>query len=70
MIVSGILHTSLGGLYRESVVSRPWDNWRGISEFNPKYQRNLIEAHRTEIERFLEDGEDLFFPEVVPFCRP
>ena len=64
MIVSGILHTSLGGFAVIRGVAALGELAR-CSEFNPEYQRNLIETHRTEIERFLEDREYLFFPEVV-----
>ena len=64
MIVSGILHTSLGGFTVIRGVA-PLGELARCSEFNPEYQRNLIETHKTEIDRFLEDREYLFFPEVV-----
>jgi hypothetical protein len=35
------------------------------SRFDPAYQRNLIDTHKAEIERFLADRQFLFFPEVV-----
>ena len=35
------------------------------SRHDPQYQRNLIETHREEIERFLDESSFLFFPEVI-----
>ena len=64
MIFSGILHTSLGGFTVIRGVA-PLGELARCSEFNPEYQRNLIETHKAEIERFLADREYLFFPEVV-----
>ena len=64
MIFSGILHTSLGGFTVIRGVA-PLGELARCSEFNPEYQRNLIETHKIEIERFLADSEYLFFPEVV-----
>ena len=64
MIFSGILHTSLGGFTVIRGVA-PLGDLARCSEFNPKYQRNLIETHKIEIERFLADRKYLFFPEVV-----
>ena len=64
MIFSGILHTSLGGFTVIRGVA-PLGELARCSEFNPKYQRNLIETHKAEIDRFLTDSEYLFFPEVV-----
>ena len=64
MILSGILHTSLGGFTVIRGVA-PLGELERCSEFNPKYQRNLIEKHKAEIERFLADREYLFFPEVI-----
>ena len=64
MIFSGILHTSLGGFTVIRGVA-PLGDLACCSEFNLKYQRNLIETHKAEIERFLADSQYLFFPEVV-----
>ena len=64
MIFSGILHASLGGFNVIRGVA-PLGELARCSEFNPEYQRNLIETHKAEIERFLADSEYLFFPEVV-----
>ena len=64
MILSGILHTSLGGFTVIRGVA-PLGDLARCSEFNPEYQRILIPTHRIEIERFLTDREYLFFPEVV-----
>ena len=64
MIFAGILHTSLGGFTVIRGVA-PLGDLARCSEFNPKYQRNLIETHKAEIERFLADSQYLFFPEVI-----
>lgn len=64
MILSGILHTSLGGFTVIRGVASLGDLAR-CSRFDSAYQRNLIETHRSEIEQFLADRQFLFFPEVV-----
>lgn len=64
MIFSGILHSSLGGFTVIRGVA-PLGDLARCSEFNPEYQRNLIDTHKAEIERFLADSKFLFFPEVV-----
>lgn len=64
MILSGILHTSLGGFTVIRGVA-PLGDLARCSHFDDTYQRVLIETHRSEIERFLGDQQDLFFPEVV-----
>ena len=64
MILSGILHTSLGGFTVIRGVA-PLGDLARCSRFDGAYQRNLIETHRTEIEQFLADRQFLFFPEVV-----
>ncbi len=64
MILSGILHSSLGGFTVIRGVA-PLGDLARCSHFDTAYQRNLIETHREEIERFLSDGRFLFFPEVV-----
>jgi hypothetical protein len=64
MILSGILHTSLGGFTVIRGVASLGDLAR-CSEFNPEYQRNLIDTHKAEIERFLAEQQYLFFPEVI-----
>ena len=64
MIFSGILHSSLGGFTVIRGVA-PLGDLARCSEFNPEYQRNLIDTHKAEIERFLADSKYLFFPEVV-----
>lgn len=64
MILSGILHTSLGGFTVIRGVA-PLGELARCSRFDPAYQRNLIETHRSEIEQFLADQQFLFFPEVV-----
>lgn len=64
MILSGILHTSLGGFWVIRGVA-PLGELARCSRFDSAYQRNLIETHRSEIEQFLADRQFLFFPEVV-----
>ncbi len=64
MILSGILHHSLGGFTVIRGVA-PLGELARCTRFDPAYQRNLIETHRSEIEQFLDDQQDLFFPEVV-----
>ena len=65
--LSGILDYSMGGFLclrgyaSYKVLSR-------ISDPNPSIQRNLIEEHKGEMEKFLNKGEYLFFPEVID-CR-
>lgn len=64
MILSGIVHTSLGGFTVMRGVA-PLGDLARCSQFDPGYQRNLIETHRAEIERFLDGSNYLFFPEVI-----
>ncbi|MEH6419846.1 hypothetical protein [Pseudomonas sp. CGJS7] len=64
MILSGILHSSLGGFTVIRGVASLGELAR-CSRFDPAYQRNLIDTHKAEIERFLAERQFLFFPEVV-----
>ncbi len=64
MILSGILHTSLGGFTVIRGVA-PLGELARCSEFDDGYQRTLIDTHKAEIERFLSDRQYLFFPEVI-----
>jgi len=64
MILSGILHSSLGGFTVIRGVA-PLGDLARCSKFDPDFQRNLIEPHREEIVRFLDDPNYCFFPEVV-----
>lgn len=64
MILSGVLHSSLGGFTVIRGVA-PLGDLARCSRFDPAYQRNLIDTHKAEIERFLADRQYLFFPEVV-----
>ncbi|NLZ62649.1 MAG: hypothetical protein GX902_02465 [Lentisphaerae bacterium] len=54
MILSGILHTSLGGFTVIRGVA-PLGELARCSEVNLEYQRNLIDTHKEEIEHFLAD---------------
>jgi len=64
MILSGILHYSLGGFTVIRGVA-PLGDLARCSMFNSAYQRNLIKTHCEEIERFLNDPNYCFFPEVI-----
>lgn len=64
MILAGILHYSLGGFGVIRGVA-PLGELARCSTFDPEYQRNLIKTHRDEINRFLDDKQYLFFPEVI-----
>ena len=64
MILSGILHRSLGGLTVIRGVA-PLGELARCSQFDPAYQRELIKSHKEEIERFLSERQFLFFPEVI-----
>lgn len=64
MILSGILHTSLGGFTVIRGVA-PLGELARCSQFDSNYQRELIKTHKEEIERFLAERQFLFFPEVV-----
>jgi len=64
MILSGILHTSLGGFTVIRGVA-PLGELARCSDFDPDYQRKLIDTHKDEIVRFLSDRNFLFFPEVI-----
>ena len=64
MIFFGILHTSLGGFAVIRGVA-PLGELGRCSDFDSEYQRNLIDTHKAEIERFLSNREYLFFPEVI-----
>ncbi len=64
MMLSGLLHTSLGGFTVIRGVA-PLGELARCSRFDLAYQRSLIETHRSEIEQFLADRQYLFFPEVV-----
>ena len=64
MILSGILHRSLGNFTVIRGVA-PLGELERCSKFDSDYQRNLIPTHKAAIERFLADQEYLFFPEVI-----
>lgn len=64
MILRGILEQSLGGF----ITLRGYASIKDlamISIKNDKYQRELNEEHRNEIASYLNDGEYLFFPEII-----
>ena len=62
--LSGILKYSMGGF----LCLRGFASFKllsAISEPNPEVQRALIEQHKGEMARFLNNGEYRFFPEVI-----
>lgn len=62
--LSGILQYSMGGF----LCLRGFASFKmlsAISEPNPEIQRDLIEEHKGEMARFLNQGEYRFFPEVI-----
>ena len=62
--LSGILQYSMGGF----LCLRGFASFKllsAISEPNTEIQRDLIEEHKGEMARFLNQGEYRFFPEVI-----
>ena len=62
--LSGILEYSMGGF----LCLRGFASFKllsAISEPNPQVQRDLIEKHKGEMARFLDNGEYRFFPEII-----
>lgn len=62
--LSGILEYSMGGF----LCLRGFASYKllsAISEPNPEVQRDLIEQHKEDMARFLNNGEYRFFPEIV-----
>lgn len=62
--LSGILDYSIGGF----LCLRGFASFKllsCISEPNAEVQRELIESHKGEMAKFLNDGEYRFFPEVI-----
>jgi len=64
VILSGILHNSLGG-YTVIRGVAPLGELARCSTPDSAYQRNLIETHLSEIKQFLNVQAGVFFPEVV-----
>ncbi len=64
MILQGILDRSLGNFVCLRGYARLGDLYQ-ISEPDPSYQRDLISHQQERMEKFLDDGEYLFFPEVI-----
>lgn len=64
MILQGVLDRSLGNFVCLRGYARLGDLYQ-ISEPDPSYQRDLIRHQQERMEKFLDDGEYLFFPEVI-----
>lgn len=64
MKLSGIIEFTMGNF----LCIRGYASFKDlarISEPNPDYQRPLIDDHKGEMAKFLNQGEYLFFPEVI-----
>jgi len=64
MILQGVLDRSLGNFVCLRGYARLGDLYQ-ISAPDPSYQRDLISHQQKRMEKFLDDGEYLFFPEVI-----
>jgi len=64
MILQGVLDRSLGNFVCLRGYARLGDLYQ-ISAPDPSYQRDLISHQQERMEKFLDDGEYLFFPEVI-----
>jgi len=64
MILQGVVDRSLGNFTCLRGYA-PLRDLFVISEPDPSYQRNLITHQQHRMEKFLDDGEYLFFPEVI-----
>jgi len=64
MILQGVLDKSLGNFNCIRGYAPLGDLFK-ISEADSTYQRNLIHHQQQRMEKFLDDGEYLFFPEVI-----
>ena len=64
MILQGVLDRSLGNFTCLRGYAQLGDLYE-ISEPDPSYQRTLITHQQERMEKFLDDGEFLFFPEVI-----
>ncbi len=64
MILQGVLDRSLDNFVCLRGYARLGDLFE-VSEPDPSYQRDLIQHQQERMEKFLDDGEYLFFPEVI-----
>lgn len=64
MILQGVLDNSLGNFTCLRGYA-PLGELFEISAPDPSYQRDLITKQQHRMEKFLDDGEYLFFPEVI-----
>ena len=64
MILQGVLDRSLGNFTCLRGFA-PLGELYKISEPDPSYQRDLIGHQQERMEKFLDDAEYLFFPEVI-----
>ncbi len=67
MIFRGILASALGGF----ICVRGYAKLGDLAKFSfadPSFQRDLLSKHKAEIVAFLDNRQNLFFPEVVLSC--
>lgn len=64
MILQGVLDRSLGNFTCIRGYAQLSELFK-VSEPDPSYQRDLISHQQKRMEKFLDDGEYLFFPEVI-----
>ncbi len=64
MILQGVLDRSLGNFTCLRGYAALGDLYK-VSEPDSSYQRDLISHQQHRMEKFLDDGEYLFFPEVI-----
>lgn len=64
MRLQGVLDFSLGNFLCLRGFA-PMGLLHDVSEPDPSFQRDLIEEHKNEMVAFLDEGEFLFFPEVI-----
>ena len=64
MILQGVLDKSLGNFTCIRGYAQLGELFE-ISAPDPSYQRDLITKQQHRMEKFLDDGEYLFFPEVI-----
>ena len=67
MKLKGVMEFSLGGFLTFRGYAKLGEIAR-ISKADENYQREKIDSHLEGINKFLEKGENLFFPEVILGC--
>ena len=67
MKLKGVMEFSLGGFLTFRGYAKFGEIAR-ISKPDESYQREAIDSHLQDINNFLKNGENLFFPEVILGC--